>query len=138
MTVEELRAEIEGRPTDAATTRRFERTRRDIVYDEIAASCAIAGAHLSPVAIRRLIERGATTAGTLRDHLLILGYAHAALQIAREPPVRDRHKRLITVAEIQRLHVTIMSPLDALPTPCVPPMPGRPLPGYPCPPAWVS
>ena len=112
MTVQELRAEIDGRPPDPAVTRRFERARRDVIYDEIAASCAIAGAHLSTFAIRRLLERGSTVAGSLADHLLVLGYAHAALEIARMRPVRETTRRLVTVAEIERLHVTITSPLD--------------------------
>ncbi|MGH7684299.1 MAG: hypothetical protein ACREMT_08140, partial [Vulcanimicrobiaceae bacterium] len=72
MTVQELRTEIERRPTDAAVTRRFERARRDVIYDEIAASCAIAGVELSSPAIRRLVERDITVAGKLADHLLVL------------------------------------------------------------------
>ncbi len=112
MTVQELRAEIEARPADAATTRRFERARRDIIYDEIAASCALAGAHLTPLAVRRLIERNVTVAGSLPDHLLILGYARAALDIAREHRVRPGARWLTSVAEIERLHVTITAPMD--------------------------
>ncbi|MGH7327125.1 MAG: FtsX-like permease family protein, partial [Polyangiaceae bacterium] len=112
MTVQELRAEIEARPSDASVTRRFERVRRDVIYDEIAASCAIAGAHLSPLAIRRLLERGSTVAGSLADHLLVLGYARAALEIARARPAHEPERRLVTVPEIERLHVTITSPLD--------------------------
>ncbi|HTX02861.1 MAG TPA: hypothetical protein VMD07_04215, partial [Candidatus Acidoferrales bacterium] len=113
MTVQELRAEIESRPGDAATNRRFERARRDVIYDEIAASCALAGAHLTPLAVRRLLERNVTIAGSLPDHLLVLGYARAALEIAREHRVRPGARWLISVAEIERLHVTIMAPLDA-------------------------
>ena len=113
MTVHELQAEIEARPADAATTRRFERVRRDLIYDEIAASCAIAGAHLSPLAIRRLLERNVTPAGSLLEHLLVLGYARAALEIAREHRVRVGARWLISVAEIERLHVTISAPMDA-------------------------
>ena len=112
MTVPELRAEIEARPGDPAVTRRFERVRRDVIYDEIAASCAIAGAKLTPLAVRRLLERGSTVAGNLADHLLVLGYARAALEIARERPVRGAARRLITVPEIERLHITITSPMD--------------------------
>ncbi|MBV8074677.1 MAG: Fic family protein [Candidatus Eremiobacteraeota bacterium] len=120
MEVQELRAEIEARPTDPGTTRRFERARRDVVYDEITASCAIAGAHLSASATRRLLERGITIGGSLADHLLVLGYARAALGIARERPVHGAQRRLITVAEIQRLHVTITTPLDVARTPPAP------------------
>lgn len=112
MTVQELRAEIEARPADAATTRRFERVRRDIIYDEIAASCALAGGHLTPLAVRRLLERNVTVAGSLLDHLLTLGYARAALDIAREHRVRPGARWLISVAEIERLHVTITAPMD--------------------------
>lgn len=121
MTVQELRAEIEARPADAATARRFERARRDLIYDEIAASCAIAGAQLTPAGIRRLLERGTTVAGSLADHLLVLGYARAALEIARERPVRGAARRLIAVAEIERLHVTITSPLDVIRVRTAPP-----------------
>lgn len=121
MTVQELHAEIEGRPGDAGTTRRFERARRDLIYDEIAASCAIAGAELTPAAIRRLLERGSTVAGSLADHLLVLGYARAALEIARERPLRGTARRLVTVAEIERLHVTITSPLDVMRVRTAPP-----------------
>jgi Fic family protein len=113
MTLQELRAEIEARPADAATTRRFERARRDLIYDEIAASCAIAGAQLSAPAVRRLLERNVTTAGSLQDHLLVLGYARAALEIAREHHVRPGARWLTSVAEIERLHVTITAPMDA-------------------------
>ncbi|MGA3036264.1 MAG: Fic family protein [Vulcanimicrobiaceae bacterium] len=112
MTVHELRAEMEARPDDAASTRRFERVRRDVIYDEIAASCALADAHLTPLAVRRLLERNVTVAGSLPDHLLVLGYARAALEIAREHRVRPGARWLISVAEIERLHVTIMAPLD--------------------------
>jgi len=112
MTVQELRAEIEARPADPATTRRFERARRDIIYDEVAASCAIAGAHLTPMAVRRLLERNVTVAGSLPDHLLVLGYARAALDIAREHRVRPGARWLTSVAEIERLHVTITAPVD--------------------------
>ncbi|MBV8602342.1 MAG: Fic family protein [Candidatus Eremiobacteraeota bacterium] len=121
MAVEELRAEIEARPADPATARRFERTRRDVVYDEIAASCALAGANFSPTAIRRLIEREATVGGSLADHLLVLGYARAALGIARERPLREPARRLVSVAEIQRLHVTIVSPVALLRSSATPP-----------------
>jgi hypothetical protein len=112
MTVHDLRSEIESRPADASVTRRFERARRDVVYDEIAASCAIAGANLSPPAIRRLLERDITVTGTLADHLLVLGYARAALAIAREQPPAAPVRRLVTVPEIERLHLTITSPLQ--------------------------
>ena len=112
MTIQQLRAEIEARPSDAAVSRRFERVRRDVIYDEIAASCAIAGAHLSTPSIRRLLERGSTIAGSLADHLLVLGYARAALSIARERPVRGTARRLVTVPEIERLHMTVTSPLN--------------------------
>jgi Fic family protein len=112
MTVQELRAEIEARPADAATTRRFERARRDVIYDEIAASCELAGVHLTPLAVRRLLERNITVAGSLPDHLLVLGYARAALDIAREHRFRPGARWLTSVAEIERLHVTIMAPLD--------------------------
>ncbi|MGH7659848.1 MAG: Fic family protein [Vulcanimicrobiaceae bacterium] len=109
MTVQELRTEIERRPTDAAVTRRFERARRDVIYDEIAASCAIAGVELSSPAIRRLVERDITVAGKLADHLLVLGYARAALAVARERPPAAPARRLVTVPEIERLHVTVTS-----------------------------
>lgn len=112
MTIQELRAEIENRPADPAVTRRFERARRDVVYDEIAASCAIAGVELSPGAIRRLVERDTTGAGKLADHLLVLGYARAALAVARERPPAAPARRLVTVPEIERLHVTITSPIQ--------------------------
>ena len=112
MTISELRAEVEARPSDIASTRRFERARRDVIYDEIAASCAIAGAHLPPLAVRRLLERNVTAAGSLPDHLLVLGYARAALEIAREHRVRPGARWLISVAEIERLHVTITAPMD--------------------------
>ncbi len=112
MTVQELRSEIEARPPDAATARRFERVRRDLIYDEIAASCALAGAHLTPLAVRRLLERNVTVAGSLPDHLLVLGYARAALDIAREHRVRPGARWLISVAEIEGLHVTITAPMD--------------------------
>ena len=121
MTVQELRAEIEARPADPATARRFERVRRDVIYDEIAASCAIAGAPLTTAAIRRLIERGITVAGQLADHLLVVGYARAALEIARERPLRGAARRLIAVPEIERLHVTITSPLDLVRVRTAPP-----------------
>jgi Fic family protein len=121
MTVQELRAEIEARPSDAAVTRRFERTRRDVIYDEIAASCSIAGAHLSALAIRRLLERGSTVAGSLADHLIVLGYARAAIEIARTRPLHEAARRLVTVPEIERLHVTITSPLDVQRTRPAPP-----------------
>lgn len=113
MTVQELRSEIERRPPDAATQRRFERARRDVVYEEVAASCAIAGVQLPSAAIRRLVERGLAPAGPIGDHLLVLGYAHAALGIARERPVTAPVRRLITVPEIERLHMTIVAPLAA-------------------------
>ncbi|MBV8355933.1 MAG: Fic family protein, partial [Candidatus Eremiobacteraeota bacterium] len=109
-----LLAEIEGRPTDAAAARRFERARRDVVFDEIAASCALAGADLSPAAIRRLLERGITVAGSLEAQLLALGYARAALEIARDRRPAVAPRRLIAVQEIQRLHVTITTPLAAV------------------------
>jgi len=121
MTVQELRAEIEARPADPAVARRFERARRDIIYDEIAASCTIAGAQLTPPAIRRLLERGTTVAGSLADHLLVLGYARAALEIARERPMRTSARWLIAVAEIEQLHVTITSPMDVVRTRTAPP-----------------
>jgi hypothetical protein len=110
MTAYELRAEIESRPADAAVTRRFERVRRDVIYDEIAASCAIAGVELSAAAIRRLLERDITVAGKLGDHLLVLGYARAALAVARERPPAAPVRRLVTVPEIEKLHVTITAP----------------------------
>jgi Fic family protein len=113
--------EVDARSTDPATTRRFERARRDVVYDEIAASCAIAGAHLAPGAVRRLLERGMTVGGSLADHLLVLGYARAALGIARERRILGATRRLISVPEIERLHVTVTSPLDAARTPPAPP-----------------
>ena len=112
MKVHELLAEIEGRPAHAPVSRRFERARRDVIYDEIAASCAIAGVELSPVAIRRLLERDTTGAGKLSDHLLVLGYARAALSVARERPPAAAARRLVTVPEIERLHVAITSPLQ--------------------------
>ena len=121
MTVEELRREVEERPPDPATTRRYERVRRDVIYEEITTSCAIAGAHLSATATRRLLERGATIGGSLAEHLLVLGYARAALSIAREHAILEGRRRLITVAEIERLHVTITSPLDIVRTPPAPP-----------------
>jgi Fic family protein len=121
LTVEDLRAEIDARPSDPTTARRYERARRDVIYDEIAASCAIAGAHLSPSATRRLIERGTTVGGTMADHLLTLGYARAAVAIARERVLRDPGQRYVTVAEIQRMHVTIASPLEVVRTPPAPP-----------------
>jgi len=114
MTVHELRAEIEARPSDAGTTRRFERARRDVIYDEITASCALAGAHLTPLAVRRLLERNVTASGSLAEHLLVLGYARAALGIAREHRVRPGARWLISVAEIEQLHVTITAPLDVV------------------------
>lgn len=113
MTTALLRREIEERPADAATERRFERERRDVVYDEIAASCAIAGVDLEPAAIRRLVERGITTAGRLEDHMLVLGYARAALGIARERPLPAPVRRLVSIPEIERLHLTITAPLAA-------------------------
>jgi hypothetical protein len=112
MTYQSLRSEIESRPGDALVSRRFERARRDVVYDEIAASCAIAGVELSSAAIRRLVERDVTVAGKLADHLLVLGYARAALAIARERPPSAALRRLVTVPEIDRLHVTITSPIQ--------------------------
>lgn len=121
MTVDALRAEIEARPSDPATSRRYERARRDVIFDEIAASCAIAGATLTPGAVRRLLETGTTPAGALAGHLLVLGYARAALAIARERMLRQPQRRLITVGEIQRLHVTITSPLDSVRPPPAPP-----------------
>ena len=121
MTAEELRAEIADRPVDPATSRRFERARRDVIFDEIAASSAIAGVTISPGAVRRMVEAGTTPAGALAEHLLVLGYARAALAIARERIVHPPQRRLITVAEIQRLHVTITSPLDAVRPPPAPP-----------------
>jgi len=116
MTTQELLAEIEGRPADPAVTRRYERARRDVIYDEIAASCVLAHAQLTPAAVRRLLERGTTAAGNLADHLLVLGYARAALEIARERRVRPSARWLISVAEIERLHVTITSPMDVVRT----------------------
>ena len=112
MTIHDLRAEIEGRTSDPAVARRFERARRDVIYDEIAASCAMAGVEVSSAAIRRLIERDTTGAGKLADHLLVLGYAHAALAVARERAPAGPVRRLVTVPEIERLHVTITSPIQ--------------------------
>lgn len=107
--IAELRDEIARRPSDPATERRFERARRDIVYEEVAASCAVAGVQLTPGAIRRLVERGIAPPGRLEDHLLVLGYARAAIGIAREGPFPGHVRRLVSVPEIERLHQTITS-----------------------------
>ena len=114
MTTEELRSEIDARPAGSASARRFERARREVVYDEIAASCAIAGARLSSEQTRRLLESGRTVAGRLEDHLLVLGYARAALSVAREHPAVAAQRRLVTTVEIERLHETVVAPLAVL------------------------
>src|SRR5579875_3726520 len=91
---ERLRAEIEARPASAQVERRYERTRRDVVYGEIAASCGLAGVPVLPAVARRLVERDLAPAGNLAGTLLVLGYARAALSIARERSVHTAARRL--------------------------------------------
>ena len=81
-----------------------EREAAELVFEEIQASCRLAGVDLSPVHLRALIERGITGGEyPLRAFLIARGYADAASSVVAATPPRPG-RPFLRVEEIGELH----------------------------------
>jgi Fic family protein len=81
-----------------------EREAAELVFEEILASCRLAGVDLSPAQLRGLIERGfAAGDHPLRAYLVAKGYADAALSVAAASRPRPG-RPFLRLEEIAELH----------------------------------
>jgi len=98
--IESDRARLAALPAHPARAREA----AELVFEEIRASCRLAGADLSPGHLRGLIERGiAGGEYPLRAYLVAKGYADAALSVAAAAPPRPG-RPFLRVEEIGELH----------------------------------